>query len=210
MLHDIFGAVDVDGTGELWEYEDSRALRIADILIPNTTWTASEWEIASANYADCDPGTHHGSVPIDTIPTMAKLMEVSGEAKMVVLKVGAEYQATDKLVLRMGALKYAPLSGSGELKIFDPGTGELDDVQKYTGDAVNTGNMIIGSFGVGYKFNQQMTLEYGYVGGKYLYNQNAMNLVTELAAYGSSTYLGAALFTPLSFTKHVFSVKYTF
>jgi hypothetical protein len=67
VLHDIYGAIDIDGTGELWEYEDSRALRIVDVLIPNTTWTASEWEIASANYADCDPGTHHGSAPIDTI-----------------------------------------------------------------------------------------------------------------------------------------------
>jgi hypothetical protein len=67
VLHDILGVIDVDGTGELWEYEDSRALRMVDVLIPNTTWTASEWEIASANYADCDPGTHHGSVPIDTI-----------------------------------------------------------------------------------------------------------------------------------------------
>jgi hypothetical protein len=67
VLHDILGIIDMDGTGELWEYEDSRALRIVDVLIPNTTWTASEWEIASANYADCDPGTHHGSVPIDTI-----------------------------------------------------------------------------------------------------------------------------------------------
>ncbi len=141
---------------------------------------------------------------------LGKFMEVSGEAKMVVLKVGAEYQATDKLVLRVGGLKYAPLSGTGELKMFDTATTLVDDVEKFTGDAVNTGNMIIASFGVGYKFNQQMTLEYGYIGGKYLYNQNAMNLVTELAAYGASTYLGAALFTPLSFTKHVFSVKYTF
>ncbi len=67
VLHDILGVIDVDGTGELWEYEDSRALRMVDVLIPNTTWTASEWEIASADMADCDPGTHHGSVPIDTI-----------------------------------------------------------------------------------------------------------------------------------------------
>ena len=68
VLHDILGLIDVDGTGELWEYEDSRALRMVDVLTSNTTWTASEWEIASANFADCDPGTHHGSVPNDTIP----------------------------------------------------------------------------------------------------------------------------------------------
>jgi len=66
-LHDILGVIDVDGTGEAWEYTDSRALRLEEVLTPNSTWTGAEWEITSANYADCDPGTHHGSIPVDTI-----------------------------------------------------------------------------------------------------------------------------------------------
>lgn len=65
VLHDIMGAIDVDGTGEAWEYEDSRALRVASVLRPNEVWTAAEWEITSANVADCNPGTHNGSVVID-------------------------------------------------------------------------------------------------------------------------------------------------
>ncbi|MCK4667681.1 hypothetical protein KAU33_13075 [Candidatus Dependentiae bacterium] len=151
--------------------------------------------------------------------TIGKSMEVSADAKMIVLKAGAEYQATDKLALRVGALKYVPLSGSDEKKEFDPATVELVDAEKYTGDVLNTSNMIITSFGVEYQFNKQMTLEYGYIGGKYLYNQNAMNLVAELAPYGvdtgfriynAVTGLGTALFTPMSFTKHVFSVRYNF
>lgn len=67
VLHDILGVIDVDGTGEPWEYEDSRALRLEDVLTPNISWTASEWEIASANLVDCDPGTHQGLQPGDTI-----------------------------------------------------------------------------------------------------------------------------------------------
>ncbi|MEA3460463.1 MAG: T9SS type A sorting domain-containing protein [Bacteroidota bacterium] len=67
VLHDIFGVIDMDGTGEPWEYLDSRASRLENVLIPNTTWTAFEWEIVSANVADCDPGTHLGSTPV--IPT---------------------------------------------------------------------------------------------------------------------------------------------
>ena len=43
VLHDIFGAIDVDGTGELWEYEDSRALRLDAVLVPNASWDATEW-----------------------------------------------------------------------------------------------------------------------------------------------------------------------
>ena len=65
-LHDIYGVIDMDGTGEAWEYTDSRAVRVESVLNPNVTWTAAEWDITSANVADGDPGTHNGSVPVDT------------------------------------------------------------------------------------------------------------------------------------------------
>jgi len=67
VLQDIYGAPDTDGTGELWEYEDSRAERVEDILEPSPVWLAGEWAISPANVADCDPGTHNGSVPPDTV-----------------------------------------------------------------------------------------------------------------------------------------------
>ncbi|MEN8157249.1 MAG: T9SS type A sorting domain-containing protein [Bacteroidota bacterium] len=60
-LHDIYGVINTDGTGMPWEYTDSRAERVEGVTAPNTLWSAAEWEIASANVADCDPGTHHGS-----------------------------------------------------------------------------------------------------------------------------------------------------
>ena len=60
-LYDIFGAIDTDGIGEPWEYEDSRAVRVEGVIAPKTTWNEAEWEITSANTADCDPGTHNGS-----------------------------------------------------------------------------------------------------------------------------------------------------
>lgn len=59
-LHDIFGAIDVDGTGEPWEYTDKRGVRLEGVTAPNTTWTAAEWELVAANVADGDPGIHHG------------------------------------------------------------------------------------------------------------------------------------------------------
>jgi len=61
ILHDVFGVIDMDGTGEPWEYTDSRALRLETVLRPNATWTAAEWEITPADVADSDPGTHLGS-----------------------------------------------------------------------------------------------------------------------------------------------------
>jgi hypothetical protein len=67
VLLDIFGTLDTDGTGELWEYVDSRAERVEDILAPRIIWMTQEWEITPANVADCDPGTHHGSAGTDTL-----------------------------------------------------------------------------------------------------------------------------------------------
>ncbi len=61
-LHDVFGVIDMDGTDEAWEYTDSRALRLETVLRPNMVWSAAEWEINPADIADCDPGTHLGSV----------------------------------------------------------------------------------------------------------------------------------------------------
>ncbi len=63
-LHDVFGVIDTDGSGEAWEYTDSRAVRLEDVLVSNAVWTAGEWEIASAGVANCDPGTHLGSTII--------------------------------------------------------------------------------------------------------------------------------------------------
>jgi len=60
-LHDIYGETNTDGTGEAWEYTDSRAVRDPYVDGPGTLWFSSEWIIEPADIADCDPGTHNGS-----------------------------------------------------------------------------------------------------------------------------------------------------
>ena len=55
-LMDAYGEEDVDGTGEDWEYEDSRAVRESSVTSPNSTWTDSEWTITAADVADMTPG----------------------------------------------------------------------------------------------------------------------------------------------------------
>lgn len=62
-IFDIYGAIDQDGTDEPWEFLDSRAVRNSDVLMPNTTWTASEWTIdfpttVSTSAGRFTPGTH--------------------------------------------------------------------------------------------------------------------------------------------------------
>lgn len=77
MLHDIYGDEDTDGTGEPWEYTDSRAVRTPDVDDPRILWSASEWVITPADISDCDPGTHHGSDPIHVVPGDFSLRIVS-------------------------------------------------------------------------------------------------------------------------------------
>jgi hypothetical protein len=66
IVHDIYGVVNIDGTGTPWEYTDSRAVRVEGVNVPRTIWDAAEWEINPANVQDADPGTHHGSTGGDT------------------------------------------------------------------------------------------------------------------------------------------------
>ncbi len=61
-LQDAFGVLGEDGTGKAWEYEDSRAVRNAEVTGGNPTWTAAEWTIpASALIANMTPGVHPDS-----------------------------------------------------------------------------------------------------------------------------------------------------
>jgi hypothetical protein len=54
---DAFGATGIDGTDQPWEYENSRAIRLnPTTVLPNSTWTDSEWAITLADVADMTPG----------------------------------------------------------------------------------------------------------------------------------------------------------
>ncbi|HKK60551.1 MAG TPA: endonuclease, partial [Salinivirga sp.] len=60
---DVYGSVGTDGTGEAWEYVDSRAVRSNTVCSGNTIWTASEWAITAANTGDMTPGDHTCDCP---------------------------------------------------------------------------------------------------------------------------------------------------
>ena len=58
-LLDAYGVLGIDGTGEAWEYANTRAYRTnPKTVLPNATWTASEWtvEVDPKNMADMTPG----------------------------------------------------------------------------------------------------------------------------------------------------------
>ena len=53
---DAYGLLNQNGTGQVWEYTDSRAIRSADALVGTTKWNASEWLIYASSIADMTPG----------------------------------------------------------------------------------------------------------------------------------------------------------
>ena len=53
-LVDIFGFVDVDGTGESWEYKDAWAHRNCEARIPSVIFSEDDWSIATPNCTDTD------------------------------------------------------------------------------------------------------------------------------------------------------------
>ena len=56
-LLDAYGVIDEDGSGNPWEYEDSRAIRNNPKTdLPTSTWTASQWTITAADIPDMTPG----------------------------------------------------------------------------------------------------------------------------------------------------------
>lgn len=138
-----------------------------------------------------------------------KRTDITASAKMIIWKAGAEYQPMDKLTLRAGVIKYAPLSAKMESKDYT-NLGEITYTNEMTFDSLNTGNLMVASFGAEYKLTDQMSLEYGYLGGKALLNLDALTLVTDLGGYVYAFDEGVNLFTPMSFTTHKFSVKYNF
>ncbi len=59
-LVDAYGERDVDGSGQPWEYTDSKAVRAASVITSNPVWTANEWFISTtATAADMTPDWYH-------------------------------------------------------------------------------------------------------------------------------------------------------
>lgn len=63
-LADIYGMPGTDGTGQVWEFLDSRVDRL--VGAPNPTFTIEEWLITPATVADMTPGVHGGGVIVET------------------------------------------------------------------------------------------------------------------------------------------------
>ena len=102
LIFDIYGRENEDGTGTPWEYENARAVRADDVNDARILWDHDEWVITPADYGECNPGTHLGSVPQDPKPPKGSLGIVSdtvewGQVVNVQVAVG-ELTASDDII----------------------------------------------------------------------------------------------------------------
>lgn len=161
VLHDVFGVINTDGTGEPWEYEDSRALRLEAVLGPNPSWTAAEWEITAADVADCDPGTHLGSgvIPVgdfslvlvnDTV-TLGQTVELPvSVSELTAADNIISYQfdiAFDPLVLNYAGFSLdGTLAEGGSVVVNDEVAGSLSVGYMHTNAILGTGEILLLQF----------------------------------------------------------------
>ena len=164
-LVDILGVVDVDGTGEPWEYLDSRAVRLEGVIDPSPVWTAAEWEILPADVADCDPGTHQVSPGDEPSPgsTDFSLSVVGdtvdyGQVAEVAVEAGA-LTSEDGIIAYQFDLAYDPtvleyadgsvagtLAAGGTLAINDQTAGTLSVSYMHTTPLTGSGSVLTMQF----------------------------------------------------------------
>lgn len=122
-LQDAYGVIDQDGTGQDWEYLDSRAVRDSGVTAGNVTWTASEWDItADANLADMTPGVYPDGPPV--IVTNVRFTASADS----ISEAGATYAVTVIKTLAEGTI-------SGQVQL--GGTATLGGGNDYTIDTTN-------------------------------------------------------------------------
>ncbi len=91
ILVDRYGIAGVDGTGENWEYENSRVIRTANVTEPNSNFTLSEWVImGSAIVSDMTPGVYDAVLaPVTDLETLAFTIDpVSGVGTIIIQDAG--------------------------------------------------------------------------------------------------------------------------
>lgn len=88
-LIDIYGEIGTDGTGEAWEFEDSRAYRNTGEVTPSDVWNASEWTIEPAAVADMSPGVYPEGSTGPVLPSYPITEDFSGTATWVNQAVGS-------------------------------------------------------------------------------------------------------------------------
>jgi len=104
-LADAYGVFNVDGTGQPWEYLDTRAVRTSTVVQGSTVWDASEWFIpVNASTDDMTPGVHPEGpiVPTTNVKfnvSADSVLESAGVYIITVLKTSTDGDVSGEIAL---------------------------------------------------------------------------------------------------------------
>ncbi|MCB1070525.1 MAG: hypothetical protein KDL31_09220, partial [Kiritimatiellae bacterium] len=103
-IADAYGVIDVNGSGEPWQYTDSRAVRDELVTQGSITWNSNEWTITSAGIADMTPGVHPDGPPVIVTnvrftASADSISEAGGTYAVTVIKTLAEGTISGQLLL---------------------------------------------------------------------------------------------------------------
>ena len=91
-VHDIYGAIGVDGSGKPWEYTGSAASRVPGVTDPMPTWHAAEWNIAAASAAT--PGSHLAVAEANAVLTDIALHAAGRDSTAPLASESVRFEAT--------------------------------------------------------------------------------------------------------------------
>jgi len=95
ILVDGYGVPGVDGTGENWDYIDSRVTRIGSVNEPNATFTIAEWIITPDTVTtDFSPGVYDNDDPVvtpttDLVISSFTIDPATGEGEVIFEDIGS-------------------------------------------------------------------------------------------------------------------------
>lgn len=136
-MFDIYGEIGVDGTGEAWEYEDSRAYRNNTAVTPSTTWNASEWTIEAADVIDLTPGEGEGT------PTSVDYI-YDGVSWTPENPNGVSTSA-DNIIVQAGTASFTQDIFVNEITVSSGATLNVEQVLDVRGDVLNDGTIVFKS-----------------------------------------------------------------
>lgn len=130
QLLDVYGEIGTDGTGQPWEYEDSRAVRNDITDAPSTTWLEAQWTITPANVADMTPGEGEATTYVYNNGTWTPTDPV-GNA-----------QPTENIRVESGAATISSALVINKVTVNTGATLNIEDVLTVNGNIVNNGDLV--------------------------------------------------------------------
>lgn len=129
-LFDSFGELGIDGSGQAWDYENSRAIRNSLMDTPSSVWQASSWTITSADVADMTPGAGE---PVDYIYDGTSWTPLAPEGVSSV---------NDNITVSMGSIAFTGTVDVKNLTVASSATLDLGaNTVNLAGDADLQGNV---------------------------------------------------------------------